>query len=103
MITWVLAAGLGAISGVVLAYSTGVMYPRMGFELLLVVFAAVILGGIGSPYGAMLGAYLISIAQEFSILIPGVGARYRLAVAFIIMVATLMFKPTGILGEEWKL
>lgn len=99
--TWTLAGGLAAVSGVVLAYSSGVIYPRMGFDVLLVVFAAVILGGIGSPYGAMVGAYVISIAREFSILVPGVGSRYKLAAAFLVMIVVLLVKPKGIFGGEW--
>jgi len=100
--TWAVAAGLAALSGVVLAYSSGVIYPRMGFDVLLVVFAAVVLGGIGSPYGAMVGAYVISIAREFSVLIPGVGSRYKLAVAFLVMIVVLLFKPEGIYGGKWS-
>jgi len=100
--TWVVAASLAAVSGVVLAYSSGVIYPRMGFDVLLVVFAAVILGGIGSPYGAMVGAYVISVAREFSVLIPGVGSRYKLAVAFLVMIVVLLVKPTGIFGGNWS-
>lgn len=100
--TWFLSAGLAAIAGIFLAYSSGLLYPRMGFDVLLLIFAAVILGGIGSPYGAMIGAYLIGIAQEMSILIPGVGSRYRLGVAFMILFMTLLVKPTGIAGGEWS-
>jgi len=101
-IAWALSAGLAAIGGIALAVSSGLLYPRMGFDILLLVFAAVILGGIGSPYGAMVGAYVIAIAQEASVLVPGVGARYRLAVAFVILFVVLLVKPTGIAGGSWS-
>ena len=66
--------------------------------MLLPIFAAVILGGIGSPYGAMLGGMIIGLSGEISTaFIP---TSYKPAVAFIIMVIMLLFKPTGLLGEK---
>ncbi|MCD2204587.1 branched-chain amino acid ABC transporter permease [Halobacterium sp. KA-6] len=100
-VTWALSGALAGAGGMLLAMQTGVLFPRMGFNIVLVVFAAVILGGIGSPYGAMLGAYIIGIAQETSIMIPGVAAEYRYAFAFLIMIAVLLYKPEGIAGGRW--
>jgi branched-subunit amino acid ABC-type transport system permease component len=97
--TWGLSGALAAVGGVFLGVQTGVIMPRMGFNVLLIAFAAVILGGIGSPYGAMLGAYVIGIAQEMSIAIPGVSASYRAAISFLILVGVLLVKPDGIAGE----
>jgi branched-subunit amino acid ABC-type transport system permease component len=97
-VTWALSGALAAVGGVFLGVQTGVVRPRMGFSILLVVFAAVILGGIGSPYGAMLGAYVIGIAQEMSIALPGVSASYRVAVSFLILLGVLLVKPEGIAG-----
>lgn len=99
--TWGLSGALAAVGGVFLGVQTGVIMPRMGFNILLVAFAAVILGGIGSPYGAMVGAYVIGIAQEMSIAIPGVSASYRTAVSFLILVGVLLVKPEGIAGGQW--
>jgi len=99
--TWALSGALAGAGGMLLAMQTGVLFPRMGFNIVLVVFAAVILGGIGSPYGAMLGAYIIGIAQEISIMIPGVAAEYRYAFAFMIMIGVLLYKPEGIAGGRW--
>jgi branched-subunit amino acid ABC-type transport system permease component len=96
--TWGLSGALAAVGGVFLGVQTGVIMPRMGFNVLLIAFAAVILGGIGSPYGAMLGAYVIGIAQEMSIAIPGVSASYRAAISFLILVGVLLVKPDGIAG-----
>ncbi len=74
----------------------------MGFNILLVVFAAVILGGIGSVYGAMLGGFLIGMINQMTpvlshIGIP-VGIEYANAIAFVIMVAVLLVRPNGIAG-----
>ena len=57
-------------------------------------FAAVTLGGIGNPYGAIAGALIIGIAQEVSV--PYVGSQYKLAIALILMVLTLLFRPQGL-------
>jgi branched-subunit amino acid ABC-type transport system permease component len=68
----------------------------MGWFMLLPMFAAVILGGIGSPYGAMVGGVVIGLAQELSTAI--LPTEYKLAVAFVIMIAVLFVRPRGILG-----
>jgi len=87
----------------------------MGFNLLLVIFAAVILGGIGSVYGAMLGGFLIGMINQLTPLLSRlgevlplvpdgfgipIGIEYANAIAFVIMVAVLLARPTGIAGEE---
>lgn len=100
-VTWALSGALAAVGGLFLGMQTGVIMPRMGFSILLVVFAAVILGGIGSPYGAMIGAYVIGVAQEMSIAIPGVTASYRAAVSFLILLGVLLVQPSGIAGGRW--
>lgn len=100
VITWVLSAALAGIGGIFLGINNGVILPRMGFNLLLVIFAAVILGGIGSPYGAMVGAYVIGLAQEMSVALPFVPTEYRFAVSFLIMIAVLLFRPSGIAGAR---
>lgn len=100
-VTWAFSAGMAAIGGVFLGLETGVIQPRMGFDVLLVVFAAVILGGIGSPYGAMIGAYVIGVAQEMSVALPFVTPGYRFAVSFLVMIGVLLVRPQGIAGERW--
>jgi len=95
--TWVIGAGLTAIAGVLIGLNT-VVRPSMGFELLLVMFAAVILGGIGDPYGAMLGGLAIGMAQEVSVAF--ISSAYKPAVAFTIMVVLLLWKPEGLRGGE---
>lgn len=95
---WVGGGALAALGGIFLGLFT-LVRPLMGFDILLLVFAAVILGGIGSIYGAMLGGFAIGIAHEMTPVIPGVGAEYGAAVAFVIMIVILLVRPSGILGE----
>lgn len=100
---WVIGAGLAGAGGAFLGLFNQ-LSPRMGFNLLLVIFAAVILGGIGSIYGAMLGGFLIGMVVEMTPLLSRVGIpigiEYAEAVAFIIMVIVLLIRPTGIAGDD---
>jgi neutral amino acid transport system permease protein len=66
----------------------------MGWFLIMPMFASVILGGIGNPYGAIAGAYIIGISQELSTMI--VPTEYKLGVALLVMVVMLLFRPQGI-------
>jgi branched-chain amino acid transport system permease protein len=96
--TWVIGAGLAGAGGGFLGLFNNVR-PRMGFSLLLVIFAAVILGGIGSVYGAMLGGFLIGMVVQLTPLVPSLGTQYGEAVAFVAMVLVLLVRPSGIAGE----
>lgn len=98
--TWIVGAGLAAAAGILLAYDTHVE-TTMGFKLLLPMFAAAILGGLGKPYGAILGGLVIGVAEEVSsypwigdapLLNPG----YKAGVAFAIMVGMLLWRPSGL-------
>lgn len=91
--TWVIAAGLTALSGGLYGLITAVR-PNMGWFLILPMFASVILGGIGNPYGAILGALVIGMAQELSV--PLLGAQYKLGVALGMMILVLLIRPQGI-------
>jgi len=68
--------------------------PNMGWFLILPMFAAVILGGIGNPYGAIAGALVIGIAQEVSTLF--LPTAYKQGVALVIMVIVLLVRPQGL-------
>ncbi|HMR33895.1 MAG TPA: branched-chain amino acid ABC transporter permease [Geminicoccaceae bacterium] len=94
---WVIGAGLAAVAGV-MAGLVIQLRPTMGFDLLLPLFAAAILGGIGSVYGAVLGGLIVGLAE--SLAVPLIGAEYRAAVAFLILIAILLVRPTGIMGER---
>jgi branched-chain amino acid transport system permease protein len=95
--TWALGGGLAAAAGVLLGVTVQVR-PGMGFELLLPLFAAAILGGIGSVPGAMLGGLIIGIAEAAAV--PLAGAQYRAAVAFVVLLVMLLVRPTGLFGAR---
>lgn len=91
--TWVIAGVMTALGGSMLGLTEGIR-PNMGWFLLLPMFSAVVLGGIGNPYGAIAGAFVIGIAQEVSTyFLPG---EYKLGVALLLMVAVLLFRPQGL-------
>lgn len=92
--TWVIGSGLAAAAGIFLALDTRLV-PLLGWNVLLPVFAAAILGGIGQPYGAIFGGLVIGIATEMSTL--AIAPVYKPAVAFAIIVIMLIWRPTGLL------
>lgn len=93
---WLLSGALAALAGILLALNININ-TNLGWQLILPIFAAVILGGVGSVYGALLGAMTISIAMEVSVAwLPDSG--YRFAVGFAILIVTMLVRPQGILG-----
>jgi branched-chain amino acid transport system permease protein len=94
-VVWLLGGGLAAASGVFLGEVVQ-LRPYMGFDLLLPLFAAAILGGIGSVPGAMAGGLVIGLAEALAV--PLVGAQYRAAVAFLVLLAALLLRPRGLFG-----
>ena len=98
MITWLLGGALAAGAGVLLGMDSR-LTPTMGWNILLPVFAAAIVGGIGRPYGAIAGGMLIGLAMEISTLF--LEPSYKPAVAFLIMVAVLIVRPQGIFKGAW--
>lgn len=92
---WCLFGVLSALGGVLLA-AKSVLLPEFGWEFIIPAFAAVILGGIGSPVGAVAGAVLLGVAQEVSVAF--VGPSYKITVAFLLMIAVLIIRPAGLLG-----
>jgi branched-chain amino acid transport system permease protein len=98
--TWIIAASLAAIAGVFAGLDTTV-HPNLGWNLLLAMFAAAILGGIGKPMGAMAGGLIIGLAEELSTYNwigddSLVAPSYKTAVGFVIMVLLLIFRPQGL-------
>lgn len=93
--TWVINGTLTALGGAMYGLITAVR-PNMGWFLILPMFASVILGGIGNPYGAILGALIIGIAQELSVAVPGLGSEYKIGVALVLMVLVLLLRPQGL-------
>ena len=96
-ITWFLSGSLAGVAGVVLGISEGNLTPASGELFLFVIFAAVILGGIGSIYGAMGGALLIGLATEISAAF--INPSYKLDIAFVILILTLLIRPSGLIAR----
>lgn len=92
---WAGSGAFAALGGILLGVHNGVIYPRMGYSILLIVFAAVILGGAGNFYGAIIGSYLVGIIHESVVLLPQVGVSYGTALVFGVMILTLLLKPDG--------
>jgi branched-chain amino acid transport system permease protein len=92
-----LGTGLAGLTGILLSLDTAVD-PTMGMRLILSVFAAAVLGGLGSISGAVAGGLLIGVAEEMSLLFMPVA--YRSAVGFLAIVITLLFFPRGILADK---
>ncbi|KQO19022.1 branched-chain amino acid ABC transporter permease [Acidovorax sp. Leaf78] len=93
---WLLVGALSSIGGVLLGMKA-VVTPEMGWESLIPAFAAMVLGGIGSPLGAVLGALLLCMVQELSV--PLLGPSYKLVLSFVVLALVLLLRPAGIMGR----
>jgi branched-chain amino acid transport system permease protein len=115
--TWIIAGGLACLAGTMLALDVS-LKPDLAFNIVLPIFAAAIVGGLGQAYGAIAGGFLVGFAETlavfnwttvlrpFSGLLPAgwelpadlslVSTDYKLTVAFVILVVVLLFRPTGI-------
>lgn len=96
--TWAIGAALAATAGVLLAIFQAQLYPIMGWRFVIPLFAAVILGGIGNLYGALVGALIIGVTAEVST--QWLTPAYKPAIAFLIMIVTLLLRPRGIFGVK---
>jgi branched-subunit amino acid ABC-type transport system permease component len=100
--TWLLGSALAGVGGVLQALVQNSFDPNMGFTLLLPIFAAVLLGGIGSAYGALAAGLFLGIVMEvatWDALAGGVRAVYKPAVAFALLIVVLLVRPQGIFGR----
>ena len=98
--TWIIGASLAATAGVFAGMDTSA-HPNLGWNLLMPMFAAAILGGIGKPMGAMAGGMIIGLAEELSSYnwigeSALISPSYKTAVAFVIMIGLLIFRPQGL-------
>jgi neutral amino acid transport system permease protein len=91
--TWAIAGSLTALGGSMYGLITAVR-PNMGWFLILPMFSATILGGIGNPYGAIAAALVIGITQELST--PWLGSQYKQGVGLFIMILVLLIRPKGL-------
>ena len=101
LVTWLVGGALAAVAGVFLGMDSKID-SYMGWDMLLPIFAAAILGGIGSPMGAAAGGLVLGLIEELSTYNwigdnPLVPPDYKLGLAFAIMVILLIWRPTGLL------
>jgi branched-chain amino acid transport system permease protein len=94
---WLIGGGLSAAAGVFYTL-TNHLSPALGHNFLLPVFAATIVGGIGSVYGAVLGGFLVGVASALSLVLLPSG--YVPAMPFLIILAVLLLRPHGLFGED---
>lgn len=97
--TWLIGGMLAAASGLVAGLLVQIR-PAMGFDLLLPLFAAAILGGIGSVPGAVLGGLVVGLSEAAAVAF--LGAQWRGAVAFVILIAVLLVRPGGLFGSAGR-
>jgi len=99
-LTWALTGALCGLAGTVFAIDAGSFDATATDLFLVLILAAVFLGGPGQPYGAMLGALVIGVATEVSASLPFVQADYKYVVAFVVLLVMLGVRPTGLLGAR---
>ncbi len=115
--TWIIAGGLAAAAGTLLSMDV-ILKPDLSFNILLPIFAAAIVGGVGQPYGAIAGGFVVGFAETLSVFnwaillrpfrdsipewielpskIAFVPTEYKIIVPFVLLIAILVWKPTGI-------
>lgn len=113
---WFIAIAFASIGGILIGLETYIL-PYMGFAIIVPVFCATILGGIGNPYGAMVGALVLGFAENFGLYINFgtilnlggilgfskelfIPTGYKPAISFIILILVLLIRPRGILGRK---
>lgn len=96
-ITWLVSGFLAGLAGILYASAIGTFNPNFGLTLLLSLFAAAVLGGIGNAYGALVGGIVIGLSQEWATLL--FNPRWKPAVGFTILILTLLLLPQGIFGK----
>jgi branched-chain amino acid transport system permease protein len=98
---WVIAAGLAGLSGVLWAYFRPGIKWDMGAQILLLIFAAVTLGGLGTAFGALLGSLVVGLLVEVSSLVIPADLKY--VGALVVLIVILLVRPQGILGRKERI
>lgn len=98
---WIVAAGLAGLAGVLWAYFRPGIKWDMGAQILLLIFAAVTLGGLGTAFGALVGALVVGVLVETSSLIIPSDLKY--VGALVVLIAILLFRPQGLLGRKQRI
>ncbi|QAY64061.1 branched-chain amino acid ABC transporter permease [Xylanimonas allomyrinae] len=100
-VVWVMSTSFAALSGILIAVSFGSFNWSLGLQFLLLMFAAVTLGGLGTAFGALVGSLLIGLVVEVSNLVIPSDLRY--ASALVILILVLLVRPQGILGRRERI
>jgi branched-chain amino acid transport system permease protein len=100
-IVWVVAGMLAALAGILWAYFRPGLRWDMGTQILLFIFAAGILGGLGTAFGALVGAIIVGVLVETSAMILPADLKY--VGALMVMIIVLLFRPQGILGQKERI
>jgi branched-subunit amino acid ABC-type transport system permease component len=96
-VAWLISGALCGICGVFYGIGVGTFGPFTGQDFFITAAAAAIVGGVGKPYGAMIGALIIGLVSQASGAL--IGGQYAPISAFVILVGVLMFRPQGIFAE----
>ncbi len=99
---WLLAGALAGVGGMLFAIVQGTLDPNLGYQSLFLIFTTVVLGGIGSAYGALLGGFVLGLAMElctWSGLAGGLEPRFKPVVAFAALILLLLYRPQGLFGK----
>src|SRR3990172_6008875 len=97
LVTWAVSAGLAGLAGILYALPAGTANPNIGFSLILSIFAAVVVGGIGNAYRPLAAGMLIGIVQEWSTLV--IEPQLKVAVGFAVLILVLLVRPQGLFGR----
>lgn len=114
---WLIGCGFAALGGILIGLETQI-HPRMGFGIIIPVFCAAILGGIGNPYGAVIGAAIVAFAENIGLSINwaplgqflgltsksylSIPTGYKEAIPFLILIIVLLFRPQGLVRDPSK-
>jgi branched-subunit amino acid ABC-type transport system permease component len=96
-LAWLISGGLCGLAGVTLVLNLATFDTTTGTAFLVPIIAAAVLGGVGQPYGAMLGALIVGVASQVATVF--IQPEYNTAVAFVILIIVLLVRPTGIMPE----
>ncbi len=97
-ITFIIGSALAAVAGVMVTFYYGVVHFFMGYLAGIKAFTAAVLGGIGSIPGAMLGGFMLGLIENFGA--SYVSSVYKDAFAFLVLIVTLIIRPSGLLGQK---
>ena len=100
LFVWALGGGLAALGGVLFGLQQQVQF-EMGFRLLLLMFAGITLGGLGTAYGALVGSFVVGMFVELSTLV--IATELKNVGALLVLIVVLLFRPQGILGRAERI